>query len=200
MPQEPAGHPARPALLAAFRPREREAGRLRGRRADVLVDPEDVLRVVLGLDPRESVVVVAVRRLHALLARVAFAHEVHVAAARRVRVDRVPVPDAPVTHLAGARRVAVGAEDDRGPLPVAAGVAGGAEAAGAPLPGGGGDRGVAFGDVVPRAVDAVLVHRGGPRGDLPPPRGVLRRELVGPLLKEAPPPVGLDALRVEAVE
>src|SRR5205814_9673064 len=62
--------------------------------ADVLVDVEHVLRVVLPLDPREPVVVAAVGRPHPLLAFVH--HEVDIRAARRGRVQRLPVVPRPL--------------------------------------------------------------------------------------------------------
>src|SRR4051812_16255489 len=72
----------------------RRAGtrRLRG---DVLVDPEQVRRVVAALDLHQALVVGAVALAHTPGALVSL-EEVDVGAARGVRVDRVVVPARPV--------------------------------------------------------------------------------------------------------
>src|SRR3954454_3496393 len=81
------GPTARPALVADPPDAGRRPG-LRPRGQDVLVDPEDVARVVLALDPGEAVVVAAVRRADAFLGRL-LALEVDVPAARRVGPRRL---------------------------------------------------------------------------------------------------------------
>src|SRR3954451_8071307 len=77
----------------------------RSARLDVLVDPEEVLRVVRRLDAGQAVVVVAVARAHPLLALVH--HHVHVRAAGRVGVQRVEVVDGPVPDRLDVLRVGV---------------------------------------------------------------------------------------------
>src|SRR5437868_7990622 len=66
---------------------------LSARRLDVLVHVEEVVRVVRRLDLGEPLVVLAVARLHAILALLH--HHVHVGAARRERVERVVVAARP---------------------------------------------------------------------------------------------------------
>src|SRR5690349_6751168 len=85
-----------------------------GRGMNVLVDVEDVVWVVLRLDTRQAVVVVAVGGADAFLSFLH--HEVDVCAAGGVGMGRVPVADAPVAHCAGVGWVGVDAEDDLGPL------------------------------------------------------------------------------------
>src|SRR6266566_6664855 len=87
---------------------------------DVLVDVEEVVRVVLGLDLRQALVVVPVGRLDALLALFQ-SHHVQRPAAERVRMERLPVADAPVAQGAGRLGLGIGidADDDLRPVRVA---------------------------------------------------------------------------------
>ena len=95
--------------------------------------------IALGLDLRQPVVVVAVGRLHPLLALVH--HEVDVGAAGRVRVGCVPVADRPV-----------------GDRPAFAGSGSTPTITSAHVHVAVGKRGVGVGHVVHRAVDRVEVH------------------------------------------
>src|SRR5690242_16253124 len=60
---------------------------------DVLVYREQVLRIVFRLDPAQTGVVVAVRRLHSILSFVH--HEVDVGPAGRVGMQRFPIASGP---------------------------------------------------------------------------------------------------------
>src|SRR5436190_10954157 len=76
-----------------------------GRGLDVLVHVEDVVRIVLPLDLREPVVVLAVGGLNSLLALV---HDhVQVGAAGRIRMERLLVADRPLAHRAGVGRIGI---------------------------------------------------------------------------------------------
>src|SRR5262249_4594192 len=148
---------------------------------DVLVDVEDVLRVVALLDPGEPVVVAAVGGPDPVLAL--GHHEVDVGAAGRGRVQRLPVLPGPLRHRGHVGRVRVDADDDAGPAAVAIGERGGVLR----HPAGG-------------TVDRVQVHGGVPGGQL---RAVLEVRLdgvVGDLVVEVGLPVPLETGRVKGVE
>src|SRR5215218_4027924 len=88
-------------------------------RLDVLVEVEEVLGIVLRLDPSEALVVRPVRRTDPLLALLH--HEVNVAAAALggVRVERFPCRNGPVAHDGLVCPLGRDAEEDRGPARVA---------------------------------------------------------------------------------
>jgi hypothetical protein len=58
------------------------------RRSNILIHPEEVVRVVLLLDVRETLIVIPVTGLHALLPLVH--HEVHIRASSRVAMQSLP--------------------------------------------------------------------------------------------------------------
>jgi hypothetical protein len=72
---------------------------LPGGGVDVLVNVEDIVGVVLRLDAREAVVVIAIGGADAVLSFVH--HEVDVCATSGVGMGRLPVADAPVADQAG---------------------------------------------------------------------------------------------------
>src|SRR5262245_49802065 len=86
---------------------------------DVLVDVEDVVRVVAPLYPGEPVVVAAVGGLDPVLALEH--HEVDVGAAGRRRMQRLPVLLCPLRYPGDVGGVRVDADDDTCPaaIPVA---------------------------------------------------------------------------------
>jgi hypothetical protein len=86
------------------------------RRLNVLIYVKYVVGIVLLLDRRQTCVVTAVGRTHALLP---FAHhEVHVRAAGGERVQSGPLVGRPPLELVTLARVGVDANDDLCPLPV----------------------------------------------------------------------------------
>src|SRR5215213_1659941 len=102
---EPSGSPQTPSIVPAT-PERRLC-----RRPNVLVDVEEVVRVVLGLDLRQARIVVAVRRLDPLLTLLQ-AHHVQRPAAGRIRVHRFPIADAPIAELVLDRGIRINADDD----------------------------------------------------------------------------------------
>ena len=109
---------------------------------DVLVHPEQVVRVVAPLHLHEPVVVLPVGGLHALAALVVH-EEVDVRAPGRVRVQRLPVALGPVRDRGRVGGVGVDPHDHLRPARVAIG-----------------ERGLVLTDPVHRPVDRIQVHRG----------------------------------------
>src|SRR5690606_42012693 len=115
------------------------AGAACSRRGDVLVDAEQVARVVVRLDRGQARVVVAVAGPDPFVALVH--HHVHVRSAGRVRMQRLVVVDGPLADGVRVGRVRIHTGEDRAPGGVAV----------AP-------RGCGRRDVVDGAVDGIHVH------------------------------------------
>jgi len=89
-------------------------------RSDILVEPEEVGRIVVLLCRRESIVIRAVSGLDARFALIIH-HEVRVGAGKIVRMDRSPIGLRPFLQNRGIGRIGIDTRDRRRPNRVAVG-------------------------------------------------------------------------------
>src|ERR1700692_1578132 len=93
-------HVSVPIATGLLRP-ERELTRVR---LDILIYPEEVIRIIFRFDPGQPLVVIAVGRATTVVA-VSFHHEVHVRSSRSIGMQRLPVVSSPGGNMIRIGRI-----------------------------------------------------------------------------------------------